>query len=94
LVETPLVENLIQSLLAFEKKQTYSSNILIIQRMHCATRNETDKSTRLTDGAFGIAEKPLDIIRDSRHLYEVVLIEPPDVFLVEVASNRQNGFAL
>ena len=59
--------------------------------MHCATRYETDKSTRLTDGAFGIAEEPLDIIRDSRHLHEVVLVEPPDAFLDEVASNRQNG---
>ncbi len=57
-------------------------------------RYETDKSTRLTDGAFGIAEEPLDIIRDSRHLHEMVLVEPPDVFLVEMASDRQNGFAL
>ena len=62
--------------------------------MHCTTRYKTDKSTRLTDGAFGIAKEPLDIIRDSRHLHEVVLIEPPNVFLVEVASDRQNGFAL
>ncbi len=62
--------------------------------MRCATRYEKDKSTRLTDGAFGIAEEPLDIIRDFRHLHEVVLIEPPDVFLVEVASDRQNGFTL
>ena len=62
--------------------------------MRCATRYETDKSTRLTDGAFGIAEEPLDIICDFRHLHEVVLIESPNVFLVKVASDCQNGFAL
>ncbi len=77
-----------------QKEADACKRYLIIHFLRCNIYIRKDKSSRLTDNTLSISEEPLHSGGHFGHLHKVVLIEPPNVLLIEVAGDSQNSLAL
>jgi hypothetical protein len=69
------------------------AKFFVIQWVRHVAIQESDKSSRLTDGALHVSKKLLYTFCDIRHPHDMVFVEPSHVFLDEMIGNQDDRLA-